>query len=414
MVRRALAAACLMLLLSPVLRLSSEEPVTPEERMRRLLLFFELAPGASFGQEEQLLLYESLLVRLGSASRRVAIKEYPPRAPTASDAQRTALARTLGADSWLRVSLAGNWRSVVLRAGSYDLIGQATAFSFELRKPMRRGAVDLERDFWDEVTAAVAEYYSEAAANRTVPGEVVFKARPGTRILGAGPEALRADSDGVARAEVQVPVTLSVRATRPGFFPVEGKYFLSRAQNTVPLDMNRGARFAFDVYLNNLIFPGFQFSYFLIPGLLYARTGFTTNIVGLLFSDSGSEGESGLLISRPLNQLDLGLGVYLNDEDRDLRAYAGLGAFARLLTTLSYLGLEPIAPWGLQASLGIEYSRHPRRRFYLELAPMLLFTSRPDLVFASFAPDYSLVGYTFLPWGVFEFLNLRLGFRWEI
>jgi hypothetical protein len=225
---------------------------------------------------------------------------------------------------------------------------------------------------------------------------------------------LRTDSSGIARAAVQVPVTLSVRATRAGFFPVEGKYFLSRAQTTVQLQQDRGARFAFEVYLNNLIFPGFEFSYFLIPGLLFARTGFTTNAIGLLFADSGSEGEGDLLVSRGLNQMDLGLGIYLNDEDRDLRAYAGLGAFARLLTSLGYFGLEPIAPWGLQAALGIEYSRNPHWRFYLELAPLLHFTNRPDLMFASFAPDYSLVGYAFLPWGVFEFLNLRLGLRWQI
>lgn len=414
MVARAWAAAFLLLLLAPVLRLSAEEPITPEERTRRLLLFFELEPEANFGQEEQLLLYESLLVRLGSASRKVAVKEYPSRAPGASDAQRSTLARSLGADSWLRVSLAGNWLSVDLRVSSYDLIGQATAFAFEMSKPMRRGAVDLERDFWDEVTAAVEDYYAQAAANRTVPGEVVFQARPGTRILGAGPGMLRTDSTGFARADVQVPVTLSVRATRAGFFPVEGKYFLSRAQNTVQLEQDRGARFAFEVYLNNLIFPGFEFSYFLIPGLLFARTGFTTNAIGLLFTDSGSEGEGGLLVSQGLYQMDLGLGIYLNDEDRDLRAYAGLGAFARLLTALGYFGLEPIAPWGLQAALGIEYSRNPHWRFYLELAPLLHFTNRPDLMFASFAPDYSLAGYAFLPWGVFEFLNLRLGLRWQI
>jgi hypothetical protein len=414
MVARAWAAAFLLLLLAPVLRLSAEEPITPEERTRRLLLFFELEPKANFGQEEQLLLYESLLVRLGSASRKVAIKEYPSRARGTSDEQRTILARSLGADSWLQVSLAGNWSAVDLRVSSYDLIGQAMAFAFEMNKPMRRGAVDLERDFWDEVTAAVEDYYAEAAANRTVPGEVVFQARPGTRILGAGAGTLRTDGSGIARAAVQVPVTLSVRATRAGFFPVEGKYFLSREQTTVQLEQNRGARIAIEVYLNNLIFPGFELSYYLIPGLLFARAGLTTNAIGLLFTDSGSTGESSLLVSRGLNQMDLGFGIYLNDEDRDLRAYAGLGAFVRLLMVLGYFGLEPIAPWGLQAALGIEYSRNPRWRFYLELAPLLHFTNRPDLMFASFAPDYSLAGYAFLPWGVFEFLNLRLGFRWQI
>jgi hypothetical protein len=414
MVRRTRLAACGVILLALASQLWAEESTAPEERTRRLLLFFELEPQANFSQEEELLLYESLLVRLGSASVKVAVKEYPSRAPGASDSERTTLARSLGADSWLRVDLTGDWLSVGLRVSSYDLIGQATAFAFELRKAIRRGAVDLERDFWDEVTGAVGEYYTQAAANRTVPGEVTFQARPGTRILGAGPEPLVADEEGVAHAAVQVPTTLSVRATRAGFFPVDGKYYLNRELTTVRLEQAPGARFSLEVYLNNLIFPGFQFSFYPIPGTLYIRSGFTTNMLGLLFTDSGSEPTSSLLISRALNLLDLGVGAYLNDADRDLRAYAGLGAFLRLIGTFAYFGLEPIAPWGLQAALGLEYSRQARRRFYLEFAPLLYFTSRPDLMFASFSPDYSLVGYAFLPRGVFHFLNLRLGFRWQL
>jgi hypothetical protein len=414
MVRPVRVALFGMMLIALAFRLQAEEPAANEERTRRLLLFFELEPQANFSREQELLLYESLLVRLASASRKVAIKEYPSRAPGASDRERTTLARSLGADSWLRVDLSGDWLSVVVRASSYDLIGQAMAFAFELRKPMRRGAVDLERDFWDEVNAAVDGYYSQAAANRTVSGEVLFQARPGTRIIGAGPGPLVADADGLARAEVQVPTTLSVRATRLGQYPLEAKYYLNLPQTTVKLEQSPGSRFAVEAYLNNLIFPGFEFSYYLIPGLFYLRTGLTTYLFGLLLTDSGSKAADSLVISRGLNLLDLGIGIYLNDADRDLRVYAGLGAFLRLMTSLVHVGLEPIAPWGLEAALGLEYSRRPARRFYLELTPLLYFTSRPQLMFASFSPDYSLAGYAFLPWGVFHFLNLRLGFRWQI
>jgi hypothetical protein len=414
MVKRARVVLFSMVLIALAFRLQGQEPAADDEPTRRLLLFFELEPQANFSREEELLLYESLLVRLASASRKVAIREYPSRAPSASDKERTTLARSLGADSWLRVGLSGDWLSVVLRASSYDLIGQAMAFSFELRKPMRRGAVDLERDFWDEVNAAVDGYYSQAAANRTVSGEVLFQARPGTRIVGAGPSPLVADAEGLARAEIQVPSTLSVRATRPGSYPLEAKYYLNLAQNTVKLEQNPGPRFAIEAYLNNLVFPGFEFSYYLIPGLFYLRTGLTTYLFGLLLSDSGSETADSLVVSKPLNLLDLGIGTYLNDADRDLRVYAGLGAFLRLITSLVHVGLEPIAPWGLQAALGLEYSQHPARRFYLEFTPLLYFTSKPDLMFASFSPNYSLAGYAFLPWGVFYFLNVRLGFRWQI
>ena len=70
-------------------------------------------------------------------------------------------------------------------------------------------------------------------------------------------------------------------------------------------------------------------------------------------------------MSQTLNLIDLGVGMYLNDADRNLRAYAGLGGFLRLVTAKGYFGLEPIAPGGLQAFLGIEYSRRLKQRFYL-------------------------------------------------
>lgn len=385
----------------------------PGEETRRLALFFDSAAGANFSEQEESLLYESLLVRVGSGSPKLAVVEVPGRDPTASESDRTTLARSLGADSWLRVQIAGDWISVGITVSSYDLLTLQTVFQFGLTKRLLRGAVDLERDFWNEVVAAVEGYYSGAAAAKVVPGEVVLRARPGTRILGAADEVLRADAEGLARVSVQVPLTLSLRAVRPGFFPLEGKYYVTQEQTTLELEQVRGARFAFDVYLNNAIFPGFEFSWFPLPSTLFLRTGFTTYLAGLLFSDRG-EGDTSIFVSKTLNLLDLGFGAYLNDADRSIRAYAGVGAFLRLITSLGYFGLEPIAPWGLQGVFGIEYSRRLKQRFYLEYDPLLYFTSRPDLLAASFPRDQSPIGYLFFPTAAVYLLNVRLGFRWQI
>ena len=416
MVRRKAAALVLVLLALPLPRLPAQEQVPQEpvagEETRRLLLCFDLAADANFSQEEELLLYESLLVQVGSASRKVAVLETPDRKPAASDPDRSTLARSLGADSWLRVSLAGDWTSVAVAAGSYDLLTGQTVFQFEMRKRLLRGAVDLERGFWDEVLEATAGYYSQAAAAKSLPGQVVFRAPPGTRITVPGGDTLRTDADGQARLDVQLPLTLSIRARLPGHFPLESKYYLSQELTTLELEQARGARFAFDVYLNNMIFPGFEFSWFPLPSTLFVRTGFTTYLAGLLFSGRGQD--TSLFVSMTLNLLDLGIGAYLNDADRNLRAYAGAGVFLRLITSLAYFGLEPIAPWGLQAILGLEYSRRLKQRFYLEFDPLLYFTSHPDLMKASLSSNRDYIGYIFFEKFAAYFLNLRLGFRWQL
>jgi hypothetical protein len=408
MVRRKTAALILGLLALPLLRTAAQAG----EESRRLLLYFELAPDANFSQDEELLLYESLLVQLGSASRKLAVLEAPDRQPTASDADRSTLARSLGGDSWLLVSLSGDWTSVNIAAASYDLLTGQVVFAFQMRKGLPRGAADFGRGFWTEVLEAAAGYYSQAAAAKTLPGEVVFRAPPGTRIAVAGGESLRTDTDGQASLRVQLPLTLSIRARRPGYYPLENKYYVSQELTTLEIAQARGARFAFDVYLNNAIFPGFEFSWFPLPNTLFLRAGFTTYLAGLLFSSNDED--TSLFVSESLNLLDLGFGSYLNDADRPLRAYAGLGAFLRLVTSLGYFGLEPIAPWGLQAFLGVEYSRKLKQRFYLEFDPLLYFTSHPGLLIASFPPDEKLTGYAFLESAAFYFLNLRLGFRWQL
>jgi hypothetical protein len=408
--RKAACLALALLLALPVVG-ATQEPAQGEET-RRLLLCFELAPGAKFGPQDEVLLYESLLIQLGNASRKVAVLEAPGRKSPATDPERSMLARSLGGDSWLRVVLSGDMSSLRVQASSYDLLVSQTVFQVQAQKSLARGAAGLERGFWTEVLQAAAEYYSQAAAAKSLPGTVVFKTLPGTQIEVAGVEDLLADADGQSSLQVQLPLTLSIRARRQGFYPLEDKFYVTQEHTTLELEQHRGARFAFDVYLNNAIFPGFEFSWFPMPNLLFVRGGFTTYLAGLLFS--GNREQDSLFVSQSLSLIDLGAGMYLNDADRNLRAYAGLGGFLRLVTAKGYFGLEPIAPGGLQAFLGIEYSRRLKQRFYLELDPLLYFTSDTLLLLGSFPPEQRLAGYAFLDWGVFNFLNLRLGFRWQI
>ena len=351
-------------------------------------------------------------MQLGNASRKVAILEAPGRKAPGTDGERSMLARTLGGDSWLRVGIAGDMSSVRVEASSYDLLVSETVFQVQAQKSLARGAAGLERGFWSEVLQAAAEYYSQAAAAKSLPGTVVFQTLPGTQIEVAGVEDLLADAGGQSSLQVQLPLTLSIRARRRGFYPVEDKFYVTQELTTLELEQRRGARFAFDVYLNNMIFPGFEFSWFPMPNSLFVRGGFTTYLAGLLFS--GDSEQTSIFVSQSLSLIDLGAGMYLNDADRNLRAYVGLGGFLRLVTAKGYFGLEPIAPGGLQAFLGIEYSPRLKQRFYLELDPLLYFTSDTLLLIGSFPPEQRLAGYAFFDWGAFYFLNLRLGFRWQI
>jgi hypothetical protein len=241
---------------------------------------------------------------------------------------------------------------------------------------------------------------------------VDFQALPGAQIAVTGMQTLLADAEGRASMQVQLPLTISVRARAKGYYPVENKFYVTQEQTTLELPQARGTRWAFDFYLNNVTFPGVEVSWFPLPNTLFVRAGLTTYLLGLLFS--GDDQQSSILVSRSLNVLDLGAAWYLNDADRPVRAYAGLGGFLRLMTAKNYFGVEPIAPAGIQAILGIEYSRRLKRRFYLEFDPLLYFTSDTMLLIASFPDNQRLGGYAFFDGAALYFLNLRLGFRWQL
>jgi len=69
-----------------------------------------------------------------------AVLEAPDRKPTASNSDRSTLARSLGGDSWLLVSLSGDLTSVNLAAASYDLLTGQTVFAFQMPLTSDRSA----------------------------------------------------------------------------------------------------------------------------------------------------------------------------------------------------------------------------------------------------------------------------------
>ena len=254
--------------------------------------------------------------------------------------------------------------------------------------------------------------YSQAAAAKSLPGTVVFQTLPGTQIEVAGAEDLLADADGQSSLQVQLPLTLSIRARRQGFYPVEDKFYVTQELTTLELEQRRGARFAFDVYLNNMIFPGFEFSWFPMPNSLFVRGGFTTYLAGLLFS--GDSEQANLFVSQTLNLIDLGAGMYLNDADRNLRAYAGSGRVSAphdrqgLLRPGTHRAGRPAGLPGHRILAAPEAALLPGVR------PAALFHQRHSAADRLLPPRAEAGGLRLLRLGRLLFPEHQVGIRWQI
>ena len=241
-------------------------------------------------------------------------------------------------------------------------------FDLEIEKKLIRGTRELGLLFWHETKVAVAEYFEQALNMESVLGDLTFLALPGTRIAGIGRGRLKTSENGSATAEVALPSTIPFRATKPGYFPIEGQIYMDQPEKVISLEQQLATRIAFDLFLNNLSYPGFNFMYFLVPDTVFARVSVLTYLVGIVLDERDGEAKS-LLTSHTLNNFGFSFGFFFNDPDRPFRPYFALGGAWRIITAKGYWGLEPAAPFAAQPILGFEYSRSQKVKMYAEYAP---------------------------------------------
>jgi hypothetical protein len=390
------------------------------EETRRMLVYYEVLPEAQLTERETVLLYESLLIDLSDSSDRLAVKEFDGQTVPSSDEDKNRAAEERAADSWLHVAVSGSPDLLSLKIRALDLLSGRIVLDQTIEKEMLRGIRDLQLQFWREVAAPLADYFAGAITLNVDEGTLVFQGLPGTKILGSAWKKVNLDDEGRVSVQVPLPSTLPYRATKPGYFPVEGQVYMDQKQKTVTLEQHRGARLAFDAYLNNVSYPGVGLNYFFVPDTFYGRISFQTYLIGFMLDDRSDNPES-LFISHSLSNVGLSAGVYFNDPDMYFRPYFAFGVAWRFVTAKGYWGLEPVAPFAAQPVLGCEYSRNPKFKVFAEYAPYFYWA--PDrLLFALSLPEDRKSRVLYLPvkddlvgWAwVWEMVVFNVGVRFRL
>ncbi len=213
-----------------------------------------------------------------------------------------------------------------------------------------------------------------------------------------------------------LPGTYSFEALKRGYYPYKEIFYLESESRVIEIDQQPGSRYALNFYLNNFSFPGFELSYYFIPNFFFARVGFNTFLLGIRVPDQDdSTDDDSWLQSHSLSHINITVGRYLGREDRYYRWLISGGLFTRLIMAKGYgIGFEPIAPFGVQAIIGLEFSHSEKKRLFLEYVPLLYLTKYPELMQASFPPDYEPWNYIFGKSYVIDFFNFRFGLRFQL
>ena len=387
---------------------------------RRILLHVDQLPGAGYSENELFMISRSMLLALQAAGAGMTFVESPESAPPDSADRLTDLAQTAGADSWVWVEIAANGAETSLRARSFDMAFQQSAFDRTLSRDGRLLALDLPFEKWDDLVSPVLEKYNSAdnaAADRAGPTTAVItvQALPGTRVTAPGGTAVTTGRDGYAEMTLASPAEYSLRAVLSGY-RTETRRFFFLSSRKIDFEQKAASLWAVEASLKDLGYPSIDVTRFIVPGFAWLRLGITSYVVGLALVSQSSDfsGNSGTVFtSNPLTNIVFQVGMYFNPDYQLFRFYGELGFFARILHPPgSVPQLDPLSRGGFQITVGTEIAHTPAGRFFFEYTPMLYAVSVSNFFQASLGTDNPPPGWIFSSRAVISLLSFRIGYRW--
>jgi hypothetical protein len=398
---------------SPAVSPSTSATTAAFGRPRFMIYLFE-AEQDTLSAEEKFVLYNSILASATEANPDVVLLESPdPTVPTTQQGKEE-LARRINADCWLSVSASGGFANLTIQVATFDILRQET-FGQELIRP--GFVVDfrtISRGFWDKMAAAIKASYSRIVdlSVLTVHG------RPGTQLTGVPGGPYRIDASGTFAQKIPYPSSFTMKARADGYYDTEQSLFLGIDPLEIPLNQVAKPRFGVEVRLSSFQFPGAEFWWYILPAQVFARLGFTTELLGIYPIDNAP---NVLAVGSPLSQLELDAGLFISPAEDLLRFYVAAGGYLRFShPPAPSFSVDTVgAPGALTLSLGMEYSPSRRLRFVVEYQPAFILASNPqqfiNLSFVSNSfPSGQVPGYLILPWGLFDFRNLYLGLRLDL
>ena len=333
---------------------------------------------------------------------------------------------------WVELSVREEEAATEIEAAAYAVAAIGPAFDIAYREPpgltgprLRRAwttaAEEFDRTYEELVELALADI-------RFTP--VTVHAVPGTTVEGLGETPRTVPDSGMLEARLPSPLAYAVTARAPRHYPAERLVLVLEEAVDVTFEQPPRSPYSWELALANASYPSFEVARRLGGDYLFARGGFTTYLLGIVpFHDDDDElppdEREQLFRSDDLTVLSLQLGSYLHPPYGRFRAYAAGGALLRVIHTSGYRGRDPVAPWGVVSTLGVESRPSERWRLFFEWQPALYPTDYPEILMRRlpgavqvWGDEHSSAEEFFIaeektPAWVLSGATFRLGVRWQ-
>lgn len=349
----------------------SATPLPP----RSVMLVCRFEPGADFTPAQKQLLFESLSMRLSSASEEVRIRAYPDLA-LSPQADLNQMAILSGVDAWIAVKVSGSMTAAQVHFRAYDLQKSIDFFELDVTATIDPRFRNAFSGLWSTIENKVA---STIHQNRQI-NTVTFNAPEHSIVEIEDSQTVGPEQSSVF--SLPAPASYLWRAYLPGYRAQSGKLFLDTDQ---VIHVEPKARYPVNLELGLewMSFPLLRFAFRALPDTLDIDIGMVFYNFGIVPSYP-TDTQTGLFRDFHMVNLLLGLRWYPLAHRYELRPWFGMGMQVRYLTNPTFYN-DPISPVGFYLQLGLSIDIIPELAVFLELMPRFTYTLDPFLATSSLA-----------------------------
>lgn len=406
-------------------RAVSEPRVEADEFIVPLLFVFDYA-GEHAGSATVEMIRDSAAAAIAAQrpSAQLLIDERGRHEP-----RRHALARN--AVGWIKLSVHEGPTDNRVRIAGYAVTATQPVFELSYDTPLGLTGHRLVKA-WTPAADAFDRSYDELVGIALADvrfEEMAIGAVPGTHIHGLTDTPLLVPETGELRLQLPAPLIYSLEARARLHYPVKQLVLLRETTLELQLEQRPRSAYSWDLGLSEASYPSVEVSRRIAGDYAFIRGGFTSYLLGVspfAGDDRGPAEEDGkIFFSEDMTAFNLQLGSYLHSPYNRFRAYVATGALKRLIHTRHYLGGDPVAPWGLLCTVGVENRPSRRLRFFLEWRPSLYRTEYPEILMrqlpgavdlqrthGSSDEDFVVIADAEPSW-ILSTTSFRLGLRWQ-
>lgn len=302
-----------------------------------------------------------------------------------SDPRSLALARN--AVGWLELGVVDDGSATEIEIAGYAVATAGAVFRHSYREPPGLLGPRLGRAWEPAADAfdAAFDALEESALAEVRYTAVTVRAVPGTQIEGLGSTPRVVPESGELALQLRSPLVYTARARAPLHYPGERLILVLDEPLEVSLDQPVRSAYSYELGLADAAYPTLKVMRRIGGDYLFTRAGLTTYLLGVVPMIDDRErrfdgDEEQLFISEPFSVLGLQLGSYLHPPYGRARLYLAAGGQWRVIHTRGYWGSDPVAPWGVTATLGVENRPSERWRLFFEWQPALYRTEYPEIL----------------------------------